>query len=206
MKRLTCALAFVLLAALPRAASAFPSWMQEGKAGRFMFNLKLGPAATLKAFSYGSPVGTVEVDHRAQGAIVFDFGISLDQAHNAYILLGLQFQANADSDYGSWIMLPVGFEYDIPIHAVPGLYICPRFSLGYAAFVYNSSGTNDNVNAGFILPEVEGKFIFNRRWNVGFQPFSLPVFFGSQCFNGGHGCVTVTWVSWRVLFSGGVNF
>jgi hypothetical protein len=205
MKRLARALAIVLLASLPTAASAFPSWMQEGKAGRFMFNLKLGPAATLKAFSFSNMGVTFEADRRAQGAIVFDFGISLDQAHNAYILLGLQFQANADSDYGSWIMLPVGFEYDIAIHAVPGLYICPRASLGYAAFVYNSSGVNDNVNAGFFMPEVEGKFIFNRRWNVGFQPFSLPIFFGSQCFNGRF-CQTVTWVSWRVLFSGGVNF
>jgi hypothetical protein len=41
------------------------------------------------------------------------------------------------------------------------------------------------------------KYVIRRRFNVGFEPFSLPV---------GIGCDFCTQVSYRLLFYGGINF
>jgi hypothetical protein len=204
MKNFLTTLALVVaLAAAGRAARAanFPSFMQDGKVGRFMFNLKIGPAATAKsAVDYGvySPYGCGFYGCKpTMGAIVLDFGVSVDAAHNAYLLFPLQFQVH---DVGSIVMVPVGFQYDIPIRQVPGLYITPRALIGYAAFVPNCTPCS-TVNGGFIALEVGAKLIFAKRWNVGFEPFSLPIFFG-QFDNG----VNFSAVSYRVLFYGGANF
>ena len=176
-------------------ASAYPSWMSEDRSGRFMFNFKSGLASGAR-------------DAITMGAIVLDFGIALDEAKRAYLLFPLQFQF-ADVNYfvlGSggdftvgYIMVPLGFEYDIPIHALPGFSIAPRLVAGYAALTSSCSGCN-TANAGFIAPEVDLKMTLAKRWNVGLEPFSLPVFIASSNGN------TATSISYRILFFGGVNF
>jgi hypothetical protein len=61
------------------------------------------------------------------------------------------------------------------------------------------SGCNTS-NAGFIAPELVIKLVIARRWNVGLEPFSLPIFIAS---NNGQ---TTTSIDYRILFFGGVNF
>jgi hypothetical protein len=189
LSSLLLALAFV--AALGRTAAAFPSFMQEGKAGIWMFNLKFGPAITARPFlncagMFCSPT---------LAAIDLNMGVAVDHARNAYIILPTP--AFEVHDQFAIIMLPIGFQYDIPIHKVPGLYITPRFELGYAPLVPNVGST---VHMGFVEMAGGAKFIFNKRWNVGFEPISLAVFFGSQ------NNVNFTGVSFRLLWYGGVNF
>src|SRR5579859_2240 len=140
MKRVATALALcTLLVTASRTARAFPSWMQEGKAGRWMFNFKFGPAITAKSFGFLGGGGVVcngfAVCNPTMGAIVLDFGVAVDARYNAYIILpSPEFQVH---DFYSIVMLPVGFQYDIAIHKVPGLYITPRLELGYAAIIPN---------------------------------------------------------------------
>ena len=183
-------LSMVLLFGVPASAQL----LQDGKSGRFMFNLHIGPSIGAK-------------DAITMGAIVLDMGIAVDPGFRAYILMPLQFQFANQSFYvfgfgtsytvGN-IMVPLGFQYDIPI--VRGVYISPRFIGGYAAFTASCNNC-DTTHAGFIAPELSIKVVFQKRWNVGLHPFSLPIFFRQQP-NGD----IVTAIQYRILFFGGVNF
>jgi hypothetical protein len=204
MRRLLTIVVVALLVTLAApAAHALPPWMQNGKTGRFMFNLKLGPS-----------IGVDNVI--TQFAIVPEMGIAVDRDFNAYIILPLPaFQVAFDQ---SIIQVPIGFQYDIAIKAVPGLYISPAVTTGFAAIIYDYNNNTcptcqtGTIPAGFFQPEVGGKLIFNRRFNVGFVPFSLPIYFG----NTQHGIVTpngtlvnggsFAFVSYRILVYGGINF
>lgn len=185
----------LFLALAGGSARATPAWMQEGKSGPFMFNFQIGPAIGARnAFN--------------MGAIVLDFGFALDSGHNAYLLFPLQFQF-ADAGYSvfgvrgdytvGYVMVPVGFQYDIAIPHVPGLYISPRIVGGYVAATASCNGC-DTTNAGFIAPEATVKLVIARRWNVGLVPFSLPIFISVDNGN------TSTSIDYRILFFGGVNF
>ena len=185
----------LLLALAGGSAHATPSWMQDGKPGPFMFNLQIGPAIGARnAFN--------------MGAIVLDFGFALDPGHHAYLLFPLQFQfadAGVDvfglrNDYTvGYVMVPVGFQYDIAIPQVPGLYISPRITGGYVAMTASCNNCA-TTNAGFIAPEATVKLVIARRWNVGLVPFSLPIFISVDNGN------TSTSIDYRILFFGGVNF
>ena len=176
-------------------AHATPSWMQDGKPGPFMFNFQIGPA-----------IGARNAIN--MGAIVLDFGIALDPDRRAYLLFPLQFQF-ADAGYSilgysndytvGYVMVPVGFQYDIAIPHVPGLYISPRIVGGYTAVTASCNGC-DTTNAGFIAPEATVKLVIGRRWNVGLVPFSLPIFISVDHGN------TSTSIDYRILFFAGVNF
>jgi len=185
----------LLLTLASASARATPTWMQEGKAGPFMFNLQIGPAIGARnAFN--------------MGAIVLDFGFALDPARNAYLLFPLQFQF-ADAGYSvfgvnrgytvGYVMVPIGFQYDIAIPHVPGLYISPRIVGGYVAATASCNGCA-TTNAGFIAPEATVKLVIARRWNVGLVPFSLPIFINVDNGN------TSTSIDYRILFFGGANF
>ncbi|MGZ3440643.1 MAG: hypothetical protein ACXVDD_14070 [Polyangia bacterium] len=193
----------LVLLGLTHAASATPSWMQEGKSGPFMFNLQIGPA-----------IGARNATN--MGAIVLDFGYALDSGKHAYLLFPLQFQfANVgvsvfgvSSDYTvGYIMVPLGFQYDIAIRAVPGLYISPRIVGGYVAATASCNNCSTS-NAGFIAPELAVKLVIAKRWNVGLYPFSLPIFIASRTTTNGTVTTTNTSTSidYRILFFGGVNF
>jgi hypothetical protein len=186
----------ILFLALSRSASAAPAWMQEGKSGPFMFNLHIGPAIGAK-------------DAGNMGALVLDFGFAVDRGRHAYILFPLQFQfANvgytlfgvSTSYTVGYIMVPLGFQYDIAIPQVPGLYVSPRIVGGYTAITAscNNCGT---TNAGFIAPEATIKLVIGKRWNVGLMPFSLPIFFTRN----NNGDVSTS-IDYRILFLGGANF
>lgn len=186
-------LAFVVAGA--GRAEAAPSWMQPDKSGPFMFNLQIGPA-----------IGARNAIN--MGALTLDFGFALDSGRHAYLLFPLQFQfADAGvSVFGvnnsytvGYVMVPVGFQYDIAIPTVPGLYISPRIIGGYVAATASCNGCA-TTNAGFIAPELAIKLVIARRWNVGLEPFSLPIFIA---VNNGN---TSTAIHYRILFFGGVNF
>ncbi len=192
MKRLFAAFVLAATLASAGAAHAFPSWMQEGKAGRWMFNLKIGPAITAKT-AYDGQFKIVPF------AMVLDFGVAVDSKKLAYILFSLQFHLH---DQGNAVIVPFGFQYDIPIKQVPGLYAYPRAMLGYAALIPNTGPT---VNSAFLEFAGGAKFIFAKRWNVGFEPIGFTVFIydGSQLIPGDG---TRTALAYRLLWYGGVNF
>lgn len=177
------------------AARATPSLLQDGKAGPFMFNFQIGPA-----------IGARNAIN--MGAIVLDFGFALDPGRHAYLLFPLQFQF-ADAGYDilgtgtdytiGFVMVPIGFQYDIAIPGLPGFYLSPRFVGGYVLGTASCNGCG-TANGGFVAPEVTAKLVLGRRWNVGLVPFSLPIFIGVD-----HGNTTVS-IDYRILFFGGVNF
>ncbi len=185
----TLTVAALLLLSLP--VSAQSSLLQDGKSGRFMFNLHIGPAIAAK-------------DTLNMGAIVLDFGIALDKQQRAYLLFPLQFQfaemsvsflgITARTTYGA-VMVPIGFQYDFSIPNVKGFYISPRLVGGYV--VTSASCNNCETNhAGFIAPELTLKVVLAKRWNVGLVPFSRPIFIGSDNVA----------IHYRILFFGGANF
>ncbi len=175
------------------SGTKFPPWMQDGKSGNWMFNFKLGPA--LNAYA-----GVT------QGVFAFELGYAVTPDHNGYVTFAPQFQVSA---FWSWIIIPFGFQYDIPIKSVPGLYLSPAASLGYAAGVGGFCGGCGVPSAFYFEPSFSGKFIFAKRWNVGFEPFSLPVFIFSNPALNPNGTVTggaTAVVSYRILVYGGLNF
>jgi hypothetical protein len=187
--------------------------MQSDKSGRFMFNLKFGPAIGMRNIVTSSNTPSVRGDDFF--ALVLDFGVALDAAKNAYLLFPLQFQLHDTSTCQNifpprpctpaaqpWqvVMVPIGFQYDIPIRAVPGLYLTPRLIAGYAAFVPD---VGDTVHSGFVAPEFGVKLIIKRRVNIGFDPFSLPIFFTPKFPVAGQTFVTL---EYRLLWYAGVNF
>lgn len=168
--------------------------LQDGKSGRFMFNFHIGPAIGAK-------------DALDMGAIVLDFGIALDNQQRAYLLVPLQFQFSRVSisilGFGTsytvgTVMVPIGFQYDIPM-PVKGLYLSPRIVGGYAAFTASCNNC-PTTHAGFIAPELAIKLVLARRWNVGLEPFSLPIFIRDN--NG----TTEVSINYRILLFAGVNF
>src|SRR5262245_18942594 len=105
---------------------------QGGKAGSFMVNLKLGPS--IPAFLNDLPSGASALDAiPAEFAMELELGFALDRDRNAYLLFPFQFEVATQrvaipffgtvSSTLTTVMVPVGFQYDIPIAAVPGLYV-----------------------------------------------------------------------------------
>jgi hypothetical protein len=156
----------------------------SGKSGPLMLNLKIGPAIELKNLP-------------TQVALELDFGVALTGDRALYLVLAPQFHL---ANNISTIMVPLGIQYDIAL-PVPGLYLYPRVSMGYAASIYDygcvfNYCATSTVHRGFALPEIGIKYVIRGRGNVGFEPFSLPIFFEQK------------WVGlqYRLLFYGGVNF
>jgi hypothetical protein len=189
------AMAVCMLLGLGAVGNAAPSWMQDAKSGSFMFNFQIGPA-----------IGARNAIN--MGAIVLDFGFALDSGRHAYLLFPLQFQF-ADVSYSvfgvggdytlGYVMVPIGFQYDIAIPPAPGLFISPRIVGGYVAAT-ESCNNCSTTNLGFIAPALAVKLVIARRWNVGLEPFSLPIFISAKNGN------TSTSINYRILFFGGVNF
>ena len=87
------------------------------------------------------------------------------------------------------ITIPVGVQYDVPIPSVPNLYVYPRLSIGLG---FVTAG--GDVHFAFI-PEAGVKYVIQGKYYIGFEPFSLPIYFGD-------GTATV----YRLNFLGGVYF
>ena len=147
------------------------------KAGLFMMNFRGGPA-----------FGVVNADNslRFVGALGVDLGFAVSRDYNAYIVLTPQLQLR-DSFFN--ISLPIGFQYDIRI--ARGLYLYPRASIGYSALIFTSSFdygpfryyASTTVHGGILIPEFGLKYVVNGRLNLGFEPFSLPIFFNGDGYN-----------------------
>jgi hypothetical protein len=198
-------LACVLAALMLLSRSAHAAGSPDAKSGRFMFNLKLGPAFAVYDDVYAGTAPTLTPQQQAAcsvppytcpdtpglgvtGTIMFDFGIALTADRNLYLTIPIQFQV---AKPGSFVLIPIGAQYDIPL-PVKGLYLTPRFSGGYAAYLVRGHRVAD---LGVIIPEFGAKYVFLKRGNVGMDLFSLPIYFGD-----------FTAVSYRVLVYGGVNF
>lgn len=147
------------------------------KAGLFMMNFRGGPA-------FG--VANADNSLRFVGALALDLGFAVSRDYNAYIVLTPQLQLR-DSFFN--FSFPIGFQYDIRI--ARGLYLYPRASIGYSALVFTSSFdygpfryyASTTVHGGILIPEFGLKYVVNGRVNLGFEPFSLPVFFNGDGYN-----------------------
>jgi hypothetical protein len=117
-----------------------------------------------------------------------------------YSLAPLQFQwAINFSDGGYYALLfPFGVQYEVPL--VRSLYMTARFSIGYAV-VFPECLRCGALSFGFVLPEFGFKYVIRKRGNLGFDPLSFPIAFGSDDNN-----VRVVPVYYRVQLYGGFNF
>lgn len=200
-------------AAQPPSAEPAPAGQpltSADKVGRFMFNLKIGPAI----LAYPTITSGVTL---VQAALTTELGFAVTPDRKGYLLLPLGFQLSP-SRY--LISIPIGFQYDIAL-PVRGLYLTPRGSIGYSAAISESTiCTGQNCTSstyvshqGVITPEIGIKYIIRGRFNLGFDPFSLPIYFSGPrtCNSTGTGTLCVNYsggavVFYRLLFYGGVNF
>ena len=92
------------------------------KAGPILANMKIGPSFGLGAMP-------------TQFALELDAGYALTKDNSAYVVFSPQFQ------FGdvTMVVLPAGFQYDIPIVRDRGIYAYPRASIGYAR-ITNAGG------------------------------------------------------------------
>jgi hypothetical protein len=88
---------------------------------------------------------------------------------------------------GTLITIPVGVQYDVPIPSVPNLYVYPRLSIGIGFW------TEGGDPAFAFIPEGGVKYVIQGKYFIGFEPFSLPIYFGD-------GTATV----YRLNFLGGI--
>jgi hypothetical protein len=90
------------------------------------------------------------------------------------------------------ITLPIGIQYDIPIRTVPNLYVYPRFGMGVGIF------TAPGQAAFNITPEFGIKYVIDGKFNIGFEPFSIPIYVADS-----PGLPTT---QYRMTFLGGLTF
>jgi hypothetical protein len=149
------------------------------KNGPFMMNFRGGPA-----FEVGRSDNYPNLS--LAGAFGLDFGFAVSPDWAAYIVLtpNLQFR---DSFFN--VQIPIGFQYDIRL--TRGLYLYPRASIGYSARIFTSSFdygpfqyySSRTEHGGILIPEFGLKYVVNGALNLGFEPFSLPVFFNGDGFS-----------------------
>lgn len=148
-----------------------------------MANVKIGPAVCLYACSH-------------EGLIGLEIGVSVLPNKNGYLVLPVQFQF---APSGSVVMVPIGFQYDLAVSRLPGLYFYPRFSVGYALIVDNVNASAPMTHGGVIIPEFGVKYVYHGRWNIGGEFFSLPLVMGPTA-------VGYLNLYYRISLSAGVNF
>lgn len=149
----------------------------EGKAGPVMLNFRGGPAFGVKH---------AEDDLRFLGAVGMDLGFAVSPDLNAYIVLtpNVMFRPHFAN-----VQVPIGFQYDIRL--ARNFYLYPRGSLGYGALIFTTDYrwgpfryyAQDVVHGGMFIPELGLKFVANGRLNIGFEPFSMPVFFNGDGYS-----------------------
>lgn len=176
--------ALVLVMALwPETAEAqrrhrYYRYEPTGKAGPVMWNFRGGPAFGVK---------NAEDDLRFLGSAGMDLGFAVSPDLNAYIVLTPQvmFRNNFIN-----VQAPIGFQYDIQL--TRHLYLYPRASIGYSALIFTTDYrwgpfryyAQDVVHGGMFIPEFGLKFVgAGGRLNIGFEPFSLPVFFNGEGYS-----------------------
>jgi hypothetical protein len=96
-------------------------------------------------------------------------------------------------------MIPLGFEYDFKL-PLEGLYLAARISAGYGLVGTYNTFTTHTLHFGFITPELALKYVVHRRWNLGIEPFGLPIALGRD-----DDAKLVLPISYRLLLSFGAN-
>lgn len=170
------------------------------KAGPAMLNLKLGTSIPVYVKDLPPDLGPLDA-LPAFFALQIEAALAVDRGRRAYVLFPFQVHVGSRGELTLVkIVVPVGFQYDIPIVAVPGLYLYPRLSVGYAYYNGSVGGTSDTRHGAMIVPEFGVKYVLKRRWNFGFEPFGLPihVFQGTAGSSGAH-------VDYRLQGYAGVN-
>lgn len=159
------------------------------KNGPLTANVKAGPAIGLHdTGGAGRPAFST-----AAGGV--DVAIAVTPDRRGYLVASPQVQP------GAWYtayMIPIGFEYDFKLSA-KGPYLTARLSGGYA--LVEKYFQNQLLNFGFVLPEIGIKHVIRKRWNLGFDFFSLPIGFGRDD-NG----VSIVAVFYRLTLYAGLNF
>jgi len=95
--------------------------------------------------------------------------------------------------------VPFGFQYDFRL-PVPGLFLYPRLTLGYAAtivtFTISGRSNTSTANLGAATALAGIKYVLRDRWSFALEPIGLTTFFGA---NGAT-------LSWRLAAAAGINF
>lgn len=185
----------LLVAALPAYAQSQPPALaaaDSGKAGPLMANLRLGGGLAFAAVASG---GSGTAKGPGQFHLGVELGVALNAARSVYLILPFTFAHIRESSYG-FAMIPLGIQGDIAISAIPGLFLYPRLSIGYAAGFIIGDRSAGTANLGVITPEFGVKYVVMRRVNLAVEPFSMPILFDKS----------VALVNYRFNFGAGVNF
>lgn len=213
---LPCLAPLAVAAALTTPTSAIGA--NGEKAGPVMVNVKLGASVPIYIQSYsGTPTDALP----ASFAIQVEGGFALDRERRFYLVLPFELHVGSRSSGGllggasttfTKVIAPLGVQYDIPIPGVRGLYVYPRVSLGYVAYVGKLSGSvlgvgfgsSDTYHGGMFAPELGLKYVW-RRLHFGIEPFSLPVhFFAVDRLSGGQ--EVIVHLDYRIHGYAGVDF
>ncbi|HEX6835314.1 MAG TPA: hypothetical protein VF334_02020 [Polyangia bacterium] len=180
------ALSLIIMLSCGCAAWRTPS---SEKSGPLMINLRAGPAIGLKdTGGAGRPAFST-------AAAGVELGVAVTPDRRGYLIMPLQVQP------GAWyaaVMFPLGFEYDFKLSA-KGPFLTARLSGGYA--LVEKYYIPKQMNFGFVLPELGIKHVWRKRWNLGFDFFSLPIGFGRDDNN-----VSIVAIFYRLALYAGVNF
>lgn len=135
---------------------------------RFLLTLRAGAAPCVYSVL---PCGSWH-----QGLVGLEFAWAMSETVPAYLVVPVQVQFRPNQ---GTLMLPVGVQHNIalPVH---GLFLYPRVSLGYAATMVEAAGSVITEHFGVAIPEIGLKYVFGRRYHLGGEPFSLPVFFSAN--------------------------
>lgn len=150
------------------------------KAGAFMMNFRFGPSIWLQNRYYNYQ------DARFMGAFAIDLGFAVTPDRNGYLVLSPQIQGRPGFANFS---IPFGFQYDIRI--ARGFYLYPRVSIGYGAMVYPGAYQygpyvyydTHTDHGGIFVPEFGLKWVIRGNFNIGLEPFSLPVWFNGDYYS-----------------------
>lgn len=156
------ALLFVAFVSLPGTAQA------DEKAGRWMFNFRVGAAANVGCASF-HPCNTFS--RRAQFVVSPEVAVALDRDYHAYLGIIPMFQVG---DSFTIINVPLTFQYDIEIKKVEGLYVYPKVNAGYGAWL------EADGNYFVIEPAVGIKYQFDKHVHVGGEPLGFMFYVGEQ--------------------------
>jgi hypothetical protein len=164
-------------AAMPAPASPPAPPPLAPRAGPFFLGLHVGPSFGLR-------------DSPHQLALAFDVGFAVTPDRLGSVMVPVQLHLIGNTSVG----VPLGFQYDVRVPALTGLYVYPRFSVGYI-YVGGENGAAARHGV-LILPEAGVKYVIKRRVHLGAELFSLPIAAGSSLGQ----------VQYRVMGHLGVSF
>jgi hypothetical protein len=137
-------------------------------------------------------------DEDTQVAFEVQGSLAVTPDHQGAVVASPQVQALGGSN--TIVMLPVGFEYLVPLGDT-GLYGEGRLSAGYAAQIFSLSGVPSQTQSfALVMPEAGLRYLVQAhgmgQLHVGVDAVSVPFFFAS----GGWGA------SYRAVVYGGMDF